>query len=612
MPCVSRLLLPNERSETVTWLRSVTGTALAVSAVHSVVKSEHKVEVSQASLDNRGNAMISAPSVAPRTTLALVLVVLIGLAIHWSIPMRQDVALPPTTEATPAWVRQSSTFTLSYDGVGPTAISFTWTQSSDPCFVSYTLQYSSEGPNGTWTTLVAIQNVTSTSYLARDLVPATTYWWHVVYSDSVSCSIISLVSNTLQVTQAAAAALTATNVTPGSALISWTNDARYGGQLIFRSYTLFASESGGPWSVVANISSASTMTYAASGLTLDREYAYFLTTLDGCSCGGPSVLSNSNSVGFHTPLKTSVLLVAQPASADTEQAVNFTCTPPGIGWLDFHWTYGDGSDAWTYDNGTGDGRVTRHSYSSVGTMVASCWVNDRILNTEIGTGYATVGVSSAPSVDLTISANVLDVGHSVVLRASPSGGPGGFSYSWAGQPSRCGGLGSASLSCTPTVAGTYNVSVTVTDPNGGTASDLVTLVVHEAPGVVLDATPSILLLGQSITLNATASGGFGGFTYRWSGLPPGCSATSDVATLSCQPALSGTYNVTLDVTDSIGGGAQSWVFVTVNPSLLGMPLATGYGILAGIAAVFAAVVIGVLWWSARRGRAPPPPEHPHA
>ena len=65
------------------------------------------------------------------------------------------------------------------------------------------------------------------------------------------------------------------------------------------------------------------------------------------------------------------------------------------------------------------------------------------------------------------------------------------------------------------------------------------------------AAPNPLALGGNVTINATASGGFGPYGYTWTGLPSGCSPR-DSASLTCRPTASASYLVRVTVSDTAG------------------------------------------------------------
>jgi hypothetical protein len=73
-------------------------------------------------------------------------------------------------------------------------------------------------------------------------------------------------------------------------------------------------------------------------------------------------------------------------------------------------------------------------------------------------------------------------------------------------------------------------------------------------------------------LEVVATGGDGGYTYAWAGLPPGCASRNN-GTVSCTPTAKGTFSVSVSVGDAAGGTATSMaVAVTVSDPLRPAPL----------------------------------------
>ena len=170
---------------------------------------------------------------------------------------------------------------------------------------------------------------------------------------------------------------------------------------------------------------------------------------------------------------------------------------------------------------------------------------------------------------LTSSVSLLDVGQSVTLSATASGGADAYTYSWSGLPGGCTSANSPSIVCTPTGSGTYAVTVNVLDSNGvSLSSSPESLVVSPALGTPsVSASSTVLDVGQLVNVSAKVTGGSGGNTYSWSGIPTGCQA-ADSLTFSCSPSAAGTFAVALHIRDSNGANASSTpLTLTVSPAL---------------------------------------------
>ena len=231
-----------------------------------------------------------------------------------------------------------------------------------------------------------------------------------------------------------------------------------------------------------------------------------------------------------------------------------------------------------------------------------------------------------PTVDLPlVSHDSRDVGQTVSFQAGASNGTGDYSrFLWSGLPTgSCSGLATASVVCALSAAGTYNISVAVTDTNGMSSSPSrpVTLVV--APALVVSppaVTPGRTLVGTTVTFQANLTGGAGPLTFTWHGLPPGCAPTNR-SSLSCPVQTEGTYAIWYQVRDQNGvsstSGATLLAMAPVSlppppspPTVLGIPSTAGYTLLGTLvlALVLGAVLaLLVLRKPKDAGRGPPPP-----
>lgn len=138
----------------------------------------------------------------------------------------------------------------------------------------------------------------------------------------------------------------------------------------------------------------------------------------------------------------------------------------------FFWSFGDGS------NGTGP-RVT-HEYNLVGEFPITVWGNDST-GANVS-GHFKIGVADPIVVALIVSPSAtLSAGSTVTLEANATGGFPPYSYDWTGLPSGCTYLNASELTCQPGAAGTYAISVGVTDKVGFNGSGTIVLDVGSAP-----------------------------------------------------------------------------------------------------------------------------------
>jgi gliding motility-associated-like protein len=129
-------------------------------------------------------------------------------------------------------------------------------------------------------------------------------------------------------------------------------------------------------------------------------------------------------------------------------------------------------------------------------------------------------------------------------------GTGGTSYNW--QP---GNLNGASVTVCPPSVTTY--TLTVTDANGCTATDNVTVTISNA---LVTGSPDVSICpGNSTVLFAS---GPNGNTYNWT--PSGTLTGASTANPTATPAVTTTYTVT--ATNSLGCTATDSVMVTITPA----------------------------------------------
>ncbi|MCB9343619.1 MAG: gliding motility-associated C-terminal domain-containing protein [Lewinellaceae bacterium] len=134
---------------------------------------------------------------------------------------------------------------------------------------------------------------------------------------------------------------------------------------------------------------------------------------------------------------------------------------------------------------------------------------------------------------------------------TPSGGNGGYSYSWRTVP----GNTEVSTQQSPTnlPAGTYNVVITDNQGCSGSVSSNVTINGPLAALTISNTTTPGTCFGEPTgSIDLTVSGGWGGYTYAW---PSGLPSIPDPVGVS-----SGTYVVT--VTDNNGCSGTNTVVVS--------------------------------------------------
>ena len=243
-------------------------------------------------------------------------------------------------------------------------------------------------------------------------------------------------------------------------------------------------------------------------------------------------------------------------------------------------------------NASGGGAFLRYGYS--GLPVGCITVNASNLTcrpNSAGVYFVQATVSGANGANVTVGANltVYPVGGggspsilafvasptaivlggsttlSVVARANLS-----LSYRYAGLPPGCSSSDTATLPCTPTAVGNFDVQAIVSDTGGHEVGVFGRMTVAPSGVGALSvalfaAAPQNLTLGGTLYLLVSATGGAAPIHYAYTGLPPGCAST-DANSLRCVPSQAGTYDVTVRLTDATGHQAQAQQTVMVLPA----------------------------------------------
>ena len=256
-------------------------------------------------------------------------------------------------------------------------------------------------------------------------------------------------------------------------------------------------------------------------------------------------------------------------------------------------------NTWTFDSSGWTQVYPLNSPSArTSAMIAGPTGSDPVLFGGMGPGYhndtwlydgpltSTLGASPAS----------IDAGQNMTFTSSATGGLVPYTYAWSGLPTGCSGT-TASITCTPTAAGTKNITVTITDAIGLAVSTSIMYTVHSDPKVGLSVSPSTIRLSQGTLFTASPTGGSGSVTYSWVDLPPACHPSlPSTSSFSCIPSKAGIYNVSVNVTDGNGFIGRSVVVpltvkATIAPTIHAF-LATPEAMTLGETTTLAATVSG--------------------
>jgi hypothetical protein len=218
---------------------------------------------------------------------------------------------------------------------------------------------------------------------------------------------------------------------------------------------------------------------------------------------------------------------------------------------------GDGSYTYAWSEGgspLGSDNPLIHTFSA-----GAHTVDVEVTDGRSCTATAQVNFTVLDQVQVSIGAPVIEcttaLGAQVTLTATASGGDGSYTYAWSegGSP-----LGSGNPLIHTFSVGPHTVDVEVTDGRGCTATAQVNFTVLPAVSLTLDVI-SPLDCVSSVTLEATALGGDGNYTYTWrvDGFtvfvdPHPAGGTSQYTVVFPDDEYCGSRTVTVEVEDSRG------------------------------------------------------------
>lgn len=313
---------------------------------------------------------------------------------------------------------------------------------------------------------------------------------------------------------------------------------------------------------------------------------------------GVSVESNGLYLAIDPPLVVGPVNATGPTTDVFESTAFYAFASGGSGGLHFAWSGLPGGCASSDDPAVNCDPTAAGSYT-IGLAVEDsngARVEAPSLSFVVYTQFFTDNYPTESRI-------TLDLGQSVDFTVTAVGGETPYFYNWSDTPTGCPPIDSWNLTCTPTTVGTWWTSVEVTDATGWWYdTDAVQLIVSsplEKPSLV--AQPGTLPQGSSLTLGVTILGGTKIYTYLWSGLPPGC-APLDQSTLSCAPTTTGTYLVTVTVSDSNGDATSATASVVVTSSVGISSTAIPWATIAQGLVVLVAVVLVVWLLGRRKGR----------
>ena len=208
--------------------------------------------------------------------------------------------------------------------------------------------------------------------------------------------------------------------------------------------------------------------------------------------------------------------------------------------------------------------------------------------TETGTFYpfieASNGVTPANYQEITLTVNqpltvtttslaawaVGKAGYSQTIATSGGTGADTFAVTSGSLPTGLSlNAGTGAITGTPSVANTFDFTITATDTVGATAAEAYAVTINPAPSITTATLPNWTVNKSGYNQTIAVSGGTAPDTFSVTSgsLPNGLTLNSSTGAISGTPSAANTFNFTITVTDSFGGtGSQSYT-VVVNPAV---------------------------------------------
>ncbi|MET0811922.1 MAG: PKD domain-containing protein, partial [Microbacterium sp.] len=225
--------------------------------------------------------------------------------------------------------------------------------------------------------------------------------------------------------------------------------------------------------------------------------------------------------------------------------------PAGRTITGYAWNFGDGT--------TGTGVNATRTFTAAGTYNVTLTVTDSTGLTGSVTQPITVSAANAnPTASFLTSVTGLTASTNASASTDSDGTIDSYSWNWGDSTAATTGLTSTHRYA---AAGTYTVTLTVTDDRGGVATTTRSVTVtHAAPTADFTVVPS----GLAVSVDGRTSSAADGATlaYSWSWGDGTADGTGSTATHTY--ATPGNYTVTLTLTDSLGATVSSSTPVTVS------------------------------------------------
>jgi len=353
------------------------------------------------------------------------------------------------------------------------------------------------------------------------------------------------------------------NASPGNGQInlSWSSPSSNGGATI-TSYRVFRGTNSSNRLIVtsggcANLSAVLSCT--DTGVSSGQSYDYIVSAVNNAGQGAPS---NSATATLASTLSITTIALNPPtATVGVGYAAQQAVMAIG-GQTPYSWS------ASGLPNGMGINATTGAVFGTptvAGTFNFTVTVHDSSSSQQTASKVLTITVTGTTST-LSITTTTLNpptatvgVGYGAQQAVTATGGQTPYSWSASGLPNGMNiNATTGAVFGTPTVAGTFNFTVTVQDSSGPqqTVSKVLTITVTGATSTLSITTTTLnpptatVGVGYGAQQAVTATGGQTPYSWSASGLPNGMNINTTTGAVFGTPTVAGTFNFMVTVQDS--------------------------------------------------------------